>query len=191
MRLVKEVMDNNRTGYLIGGTVIWNIRYADDTTLLARNREDLSHMAETLREESLEFRVEINNNKTNVMIMHGQGQISIQGETIAEVDKFKFPSSYMTMKETTSMVANIWKSTEISRETKAPLAKSPIWSLALYGCKRWTLQKEDEKRLTALEMWLWRRALRISWTKGTQNTWVREQVRIAEEKRNTRRSKEK
>ena len=50
LRTVAEQIGEG-TGCVIGGRPLWNIRYVDDTTLLGRNREDLSKMAETLKEE--------------------------------------------------------------------------------------------------------------------------------------------
>ena len=68
------------------GRGVWNIQYADDTILLARNKDGC--MAETLGEESLELGSKINNHKTNVRMVHREGQFSTQGETTAKVDKF-------------------------------------------------------------------------------------------------------
>ena len=73
-----------------------NIRYADDTTLLGRNREDLSKMAEALKDESLKFSLEINNSKANAMKIHGEGDFIIQGEETIEVKHFKFLGSCVT-----------------------------------------------------------------------------------------------
>ena len=58
---------------------------------------------------------------------------------------------------------------------------SLVWSVALYGCESWTLRKEDERKLTSFEMWLWRRVLRISWIERKSNSWVREKVKITED----------
>ena len=76
MKMVAEQIGKG-TQYVIGRRPLLNIRYADDTTLLGRNREDLSKMAEGLKEESLKFDLEINNNKTKVMKLHGKGDFTI------------------------------------------------------------------------------------------------------------------
>ena len=54
------------------------------------------------------------------------------------------------------------------------LVRSLIWSTALYGSESWALKKCDEKLLTAFEMWVWRRMLKISRTERKANTWMAE-----------------
>ena len=56
------------------------------------------------------------------------------------------------------------------------------WYGALYGSGSWALKKYDEKLVTAFEMWVWHRMLRISWTERKTNTWIREKIGIPEEK---------
>src|SRR4030088_1053009 len=53
---------------------------------------------------------------------------------------------------------------KMSRTLKKRIIKTVIWSVTLYGTETWTLKKEDMKRLNSLEMWMWRRMERISWT---------------------------
>jgi hypothetical protein len=53
---------------------------------------------------------------------------------------------------------------KMNRAVKKKIVKAVIWSVALYGAETWTLKKADIKRLNSLEMWLWRRMERISWT---------------------------
>jgi len=54
--------------------------------------------------------------------------------------------------------------------------------VALYACKTWTIRKQEEKMIEALEMWIWRRIMRVSWTNRKTNEWVREQVGVSEER---------
>ena len=60
------------------------------------------------------------------------------------------------------------------------MAKSLVWSVALYGAETWTLRKQDERRIEAFEMWMWRRMEKISWTDKVRNEEV---LRRVEEKR--------
>jgi len=59
-------------------------------------------------------------------------------------------------------------------DLKKQLVRSLIWSTALYGSESWALKKCDEKLLTAFEMWVWRRMLKISRTERKANTWMAE-----------------
>ena len=57
----------------------------------------------------------------------------------------------------------------MSREVKKKVIKTIVWSVALYGAETWILIQEDRRRLDALEMWLWRRMQKISWTEKISN----------------------
>ena len=63
---------------------------------------------------------------------------------------------------------------------KKRLIKTLIWSLVLYGSETWTMQKADITRLEAFEIWLWRKILKVKWTKHKTNEKVLE---IVQEKR--------
>jgi len=71
-------------------------------------------------------------------------------------------------------MAEVWKSIELSTGLKVTLATALIWSVALYACETWTIRKQEEKTIEALEMWIWRRIMRVSWTERKTNEWVRE-----------------
>ena len=192
MREVEEKLQE-RPGKVIGGRSVWNIRYADDTTLVARSKEECEAMGEALREVSQQVGLNINKNKTAVMTVHGEGDIEIDRVKMDKVSRVKFLGSYITpdgdscvdikcriglAKAVTINMTEAWKSREISMKLKVRLAKACIWSVALYGCETWTLRKQEEKMLEAFEMWLWRRILRVSWTERRTNEWVRDQVGV-------------
>jgi len=82
----------------------------------------------------------------------------------------------------TLQLTGIWKSKYIGMDLKKQLVRSLIWSTALYGSESWVQKKCDEKLVTAFEMWVWRRMLRISWTERKTNTWILEKIGIPEEK---------
>ena len=63
----------------------------------------------------------------------------------------------------------IWKDRGIRKELKMKLVKALIWPVITYGTEGWTLKKDDERRLEAVEMWCYRRMLRISWTEKRTN----------------------
>ena len=70
---------------------------------------------------------------------------------------------------------------DISLKLKKQLVKSLVWSIALYGSESWAVKKCDEKRITAFELWCWRRVLRISWTEYKTNVWVRQKIGVPEQ----------
>lgn len=195
MREVEERLEE-RPGIVMGGRSIWNIRYADDTTMLTTSSEKCSVMGETLRTASERVGLKINRSKTQVMTVHGEGDVQIQGEVIEKVGKVKFLGSYITTdgestvdikcrigcaKAVATSMTDVWKSRELSRRLKVQLAKSLVVSVALYACETWTLRKQEEVMIEAFEMWLWRRVLRVSWTERRTNEWVRDQIGVRRE----------
>ena len=61
------------------------------------------------------------------------------------------------------------------------LMKALVWHLATYGCESWTLRKNEETRLDAVEMNGLRKILRISWTAKKRNEWVLNKARVKRE----------
>ena len=64
----------------------------------------------------------------------------------------------------------------MSNEVEKKIVKTVIWSVALYSAEAWSLRKEDMRRTEALEMWIWRRMERISWTEKISNEEVLRRV---------------
>jgi hypothetical protein len=195
MRMVAEDLDD-RKGCTIGGRDIWNLRYADDTTLIATSHDELVKQAESLRKHSLKFGLKINPAKTHMMVINCEPQtINLDGADVNCVDSFNYLGSIITndnnssveikkriavAKATTSKLVPIWKSGSISLQLKKQLIKALVWSVVLYGSESWTLKSSDEKRIKAFEMWAWRRLLRVSWTEHRSNDWVRHRVMVQE-----------
>ncbi|GFR92660.1 endonuclease-reverse transcriptase [Elysia marginata] len=59
---------------------------------------------------------------------------------------------------------NVWKDHNIPIELKLKLLKCLIWPVMMYGCEAWSQKIDDDKRIEAAEMWLYRRILRVKWT---------------------------
>ena len=68
----------------------------------------------------------------------------------------------------------------MSHKIKKKMIKTLVWSIALYASETWTLRKEEYKKLDALEMWLWRRMEKVSWTQRKTNEEI---LKIVGEKR--------
>ena len=195
MRQVKETLDE-RSGSIIGGRAIWNIRYADDTTLLACSKEELEKQAEELEKCSHMFGLHINAAKTHVMVHGSKEQIFLGGKAVNQIDRFKYLGSMVCIdsdsspeissrlaiaRDTTSQLIGLWKAKEISLKLKIQLVKSLVWSVALYGAESWTLKQKDMKKIGSFELWVWRRMLQVSWKEKKTNAWIRQKVGISEE----------
>jgi len=59
---------------------------------------------------------------------------------------------------------SILKSTDITLPTKIHLVKAMVFPVAMYGCESWTVKKAECERIDAVELWCWRRLLRVPWT---------------------------
>ena len=64
---------------------------------------------------------------------------------------------------------NILKSRDITLPTKLHLVKAVVFPGVMYGCERWTIKKTEHQRIDALELWCWRKLLRVPWTARTSN----------------------
>ena len=58
----------------------------------------------------------------------------------------------------------IWKHRGINKDLKMKLVRSLVWTVVTYGAEGWTVTKADEKRIELVELWIYRRMLRVSWT---------------------------
>ena len=64
---------------------------------------------------------------------------------------------------------SILKSRDITLSTKVQLAKAMVFPVVMYGCESWTVNKAECQRIDAVELWCWRRLLRVLWTARRSN----------------------
>ena len=67
---------------------------------------------------------------------------------------------------------SIFKSRDITLPTKVCLVKAMVFPVVMYGCESWTVKKSEHKRIDVLELWCWRRLLRVPWTAGRSNQFI-------------------
>ena len=70
----------------------------------------------------------------------------------------------------------IFKSRDISLPTKVRLAKAMVFPVVMYGCESWTVKKAECRRIDALELWCWRRLLRVPWTARRSNQSILKEI---------------
>ena len=68
-----------------------------------------------------------------------------------------------------SNLDSILKSRDITLPTKIRLVKAMVFPVVMYGCENWTVKKAERRRIDALELWCWRRLLRVPWTARRSN----------------------
>lgn len=181
-------MEDLEEGIPINGERLNNIRYADDTIVFADSQQGLQCLVNKIAAASKKYGLDINNKKTKFMVISKTNipniHITINNQPIERVQQIAYlgttiNENWDTTQEIRCRIARakaafnkmnkIFKSHDLTIETKVKLLKCYIFSILLYGVESWTLNKKLIKKIEACEMWLYRRVLRISWTEHTTN----------------------
>ena len=156
-----------------------NLRYADDTTLMAESEEELKSLLMKVKEGSEKVGLKLNVQKTKIMASGPITSWQIDGETVETVTDFIFLGSKITAdgdcshvikrlllrgKKVMTNLDRLLKSRDISLPTNVRLVKAMIFPVVRYGCESWTIKKAERQRIDAFELWCWRRLLRVPWT---------------------------
>ena len=172
----------------IAGRNINNLRYADDTTLMAESEEEIKSLLRKVKEESEKAGLKLNIQKTKIMASGPITSWQIDGETVAD---FIFLGSKITADDDCSheikrclllgrkVVTNldsILKSRDITLLTKVHLVKAMVFPMVMYGCESWTIKKAEHQRIDAFELWCWRRLLRVPWTARRSNQSIPKEI---------------
>ena len=89
-------------------------------------------------------------------------------EMIFKIDQMMKRHLLLGRKVMTSL-DGILKSRDITLPTKVCLDKAMVFPVVMYGCDSWTIMKAEHRRIDALELWCWRRILRVVWTASRSN----------------------
>ena len=171
-------LEEAQAGIKIAGRNSNNLRYADDTTLMAES-EELKSLLMKVKEESEKVSLKLNIQKTKMMASGPITSWQIDGETVETVADFIFGGSKITAdgdcsheikrclllgRKVMTKPDSILKSRDITFPTKVCLVKSMVFPVVMYGCGSWTVKKAERRRIDAFELWCWRRLLRVPWT---------------------------
>ena len=149
-------LDEAQSGIKIAGRNINNLRYSDDTTLMAESEEELKSLLMKVKEESEKVGLKLNIQKTKIM---ASGPItSWQIETMETVRDFIFFGSRITAdddcsheikrrlllgRKAVTNLDSIFKSRDITLPTKVHLVKAMVIPVVMYGCESWTIKKAE------------------------------------------------
>ena len=140
----------------IAGRNINNLRYADDTTLVAESEEELKSLLMKVKEESEKVALKLNIQKTKIIAFGPITSWEIDGETVETVSDFIFGGSKITADGDCSHeiknLDSIFKSRDITLPTKVLLVKAVVFPVVIYGCESWTVKKARCRRINAFEM---------------------------------------
>ena len=147
-------LEEAQSGIKIAGRNINNLRYSDDTTLMAES-EELKSFLMKVKEESENVGLKLNIQKTKIMASGPITSWQIDGETVAD---FIFLGSKITAdgdcsceikrclllgRKVMTNLDSILKSKDITVPTKVHLVKPMVFPVVMYGCESWTMKKAE------------------------------------------------
>ena len=177
-------LEEAQAGIKFSGRNINNLRYADDTTLMAESEEELKSLLMKMKEESEKVGLKLNIQKTKIKPCGPITSWQIDGETVETVADFILLSSKIPAdgdyshemkrclllgRKVITNLDSILKSRDITLSTKVCLVKAMVFPVVMHGCESWTIKKAEHRRTDAFELWCWRRLLRVPWTARRSN----------------------
>ena len=148
-------LEETQAGIKIAGRNINNLRYADDTTLMAESKDKLKSLLIKVKEESEKVGLKLNIQKTKIMASNPITSWEIDGETVETVSDFIFGGSKITAggdcsheikrllllgRKFMTNLESILKSRDIILPTKVYLVKAMVFPVVMYGCENWTVK---------------------------------------------------
>ena len=170
-------LEEAQAGIKIASRNINNLRYADDTTLMAEGEEELKSLLMKMKEESEKVGLKLNILKTKIMASGPITSWEIDGETVETVSDFilggfkiiavdysnEIKRRLLLGRKVMTNINTIFKSRDITLPTKVHLVKVMVFPVVMYGCESCTIKKAEHRRVDAFELWCWRRFLRVPW----------------------------
>ena len=160
-------LDEAQAGIKITGRNINNLRYADDTTLMAESKEELKSLLMKVKEESEKVGLKLNIQKTKIMASGPITSWKIYGKTMETVRDLILGGSKITAdgdcnheitrllllgRKAMTNLDSILESRDITLPSKVRLVKAMVSSLVMYGCESWTIKKAECRRIDAFEL---------------------------------------
>ena len=151
-------LEETQAGIMITGRNINNLRYADDTTLMAERKEELKSPLMKVKEESEKVGLKLNIQKTKIMASSPITSWQIDGETVETVTDFILGGSKVTEdgdcsheikrrlllgRKVMTNLDSIFKSRDITLSTKVHLVKGIFFPVVMYGCESWIVKKAE------------------------------------------------
>ena len=151
-------LDEAQAGIKIAGRNINNLRYTDDTTIMAESKEELKSPLMKVKEDSEKASLKLNIQKTKIMASDPITSWHIDGETMKTVTDFNFLGSKITAdaegsheikrhlllgRKVMTDLDSILKNRDITLPTMVCLIKAMVFPGVMYGCESWTIKKAE------------------------------------------------
>ena len=184
-------LEEAQAGIKLAGRNLNNLRYADDTILMAKSEEELKSLLMKVKEESEKVGLKLNIQKTKIMASGPITSWEIEGETVETVADFIFLGSKITAngdrsyeikrclllgRKVMTNLDSILKSRDITLPTKVRLVKAIVFPVVMYGYENLTVKKAARQRIDASELWCWKRLLQVPWTARRSNRSILKEI---------------
>ena len=148
-------LDEAQAGIQIAGININNLRYADDTTIMAESEEELKSLFMKVKEESEKVGLKLNIQKTKIMASGPVTSWQIDGETVIDLIlgsskitadgdcSYEIKRCMLLERKAMINLNSIFKSRDITRPTKVHLVKAVVFPVVRYGCESWTIKEAE------------------------------------------------
>src|SRR5574340_283014 len=155
-------LEEAQAGIKIAGRYINNLRYADDTTLMAESEEELKSLLMKVKEESEKVGLKLNIQKMKIMASGPITSWEKDGETVETVSDFIFGGSKITAdgdcsyeikrrlllgRKVITNLDSIFKSRDLTLPPKARLVKAMVFPVGMYACELWTVNKPERRTI--------------------------------------------
>ena len=177
-------LNEAQAGIKIAGRNINNLRYADDTTLMAKS-EELKSLLMKVKEESEKVGWKLNIQKKKIIAFGPITSWQIDGEAVETVADFILGGSKITAdgacsheikrhlllgRKAMTNLDTILKSRDITLAAKVCLVKAMVFPVVMYGYESWTIKKAEHQRIDAFELCCWRRSWESLELQGNQTS---------------------
>ena len=184
-------LEETQAGIKIARRNINNLRYADDTTLMAESEEELKSLLMKVKEESEKVALKLSIQKTKIIASSPITSWQIDGEKVETVSDFILGGSKITTDgdcsheiqrclllgwKVMTNLHSILKSRDITLSTKVHLVKATFFPVVMNGCESWIIKKAERRRIDAFELWCWRRLLTVPWTARRSNQSILKEI---------------
>ena len=151
-------LDEAQAGIKIAGRNMNNLRYADDTTLMAESEEELKRLLMKVKEKNVKVCLKFNIQKTKIMASGPITSWQIDGETMT-VTAFIFLGSKIIVdcdcsheikrclplgSKAMTNLDNVLKNSDITLPTEVHLVKAMVFPVVMYGSESWTIKKSEQ-----------------------------------------------
>ena len=165
-------LDEAQAGIKIAGSNINNLRYADDTTLMAESEEELKSLLMKVKEDSEKAGLKLRVQKTEIMASSPITSWQIDGETVTDFISLgskitangdcshEIPRCLLLGRKPMTNLDSILESRGIILPIKVCILKAMVFLVDMYRCESWTINKA-ECQTDAFKLWYWRKLLRV------------------------------